>query len=164
MKTFDTAVAYQQSAAFGASAVGQVVALYDRILRDLRQAVQCVEAGQVENRVQALNHALTIIGELQGVLDYERGGEAATNLNNFYNVARAMILKASLANSAATLQEVAGMFTRLRGAWAQVERNVGQNEPTQSLRISSQPQVGFSQNLPTAAEPSQVAGRSGWSA
>ena len=164
MKTIDSAVAYQQSAAFSASAAGQVVALYDRILRDLHQAVQATEGGRTEARVVALNHALTIIGELQGVLDYERGGEVAKNLNNFYNVTRGMILKASLSSSVPMLQELAGMFTRLRGAWAQVARSVEQNEPTQRMRISTQPQAAFSQSLPAAQENAPEDGRGGWSA
>jgi len=33
------------------------VALYDRILRDFRQAALAVESGEVEKRVHALNHA-----------------------------------------------------------------------------------------------------------
>src|SRR5882672_157839 len=79
MNILDTAIAYQQSTASAASSVGQVVALYDRILRDIRGAISAIGAGQIENRVNSLNHALTIIGELQGVLDHERGGEAARN-------------------------------------------------------------------------------------
>ena len=40
MNILDTAFAYQQSTASAASSVGQVVALYDRILRDLRGAIR----------------------------------------------------------------------------------------------------------------------------
>jgi len=163
MSTLDSAFAYQQSSAVGASAVGQVIALYDRVLRDLRQAIQAVEDRQIENRVNALNHALTIVGELQGVLDFERGGEAAVNLNNYYNVARAMMLKASMTSSAEALKELVAMFTRLRSAWAQVERSVTHAEPTQRLRISSRPQADFSQGLPASSE--RLGGNSGgWSA
>jgi flagellin-specific chaperone FliS len=48
--------------------VGQVVALYDIIVRDLRRAVEAIDAKQIEARVNASNHALMVIGELQGVL------------------------------------------------------------------------------------------------
>jgi len=144
MNTRDSAFAYHQTTAFGASAVGQVVALYERILRDLREAAQALETGQIEKRVNTLNHTLTIIGELQGVLDFEQGGEAAQNLNNFYNVARAMVLKAGVMSSAETLQELVSMFTRLRSAWAQAERTVTPSEPAQRLRLSSQRQSDFS--------------------
>ena len=75
--TDDSARAYRQATAFGASPVGQVVALYDALLRDLHKATTAIAAGHVESRVAAANHALTIIGELQGVLDFEHGGEPA---------------------------------------------------------------------------------------
>jgi flagellin-specific chaperone FliS len=42
--------------------------------------------------VNALNHALIVLGELQGVLDYERGGQVARNLSDFYTVGRVLIL------------------------------------------------------------------------
>src|SRR5208282_1182279 len=75
MNSHESASAYHQSAAFGATAVGQIIALYDRILRDLRQALAAVESARIEERVNSTNHALVVIGELQGVLDLERGGE-----------------------------------------------------------------------------------------
>jgi flagellar protein FliS len=163
MSTLDTAFAYQQSSAFGSSAVGQVVAVYDRILRDLRQGVLAIKAGEVEKRVSALTHALTIIGELQGVLDFERGGEAAQNLNSFYNVTRAMVMQGGVSSSVETLEELVAMFTRLRSAWAKAERTVAPAEPTERLRISSQPDAKIVQNtgVPTESAPGTS---SGWRA
>ena len=164
MNTSDSAFAYQQSTACGASAVGQVVALYDRILRDFRQAALAAASGEVEKRVNVLNHAQTIIGELQGVLDFERGGEAAKRLNSFYNVARAMVMKAGAESSGETLQELVSMFTRLRSAWAQVERTVAPAEPTQRLRVSSQPQGHFSPQTAPLPETTSASGSGGWRA
>lgn len=66
MNILDTASAYQPSTASAASSVGQVVALYARILRDFRSVIAAIGAEHIENRVNSLNHALTIIGELQG--------------------------------------------------------------------------------------------------
>jgi len=158
MNLKNTAFAYQQSNAVSASAVGQVVALYDRILRDLRQATQAVEAGEVEKRVEAITHAMTIVGELQGVLDFERGGEPAKHLNGFYNVARAMMMQAGVTCSMTTMQELVSMFTRLRAAWAKAEHSVAPTEPTQRLRISSQPQVAYPQAVEPAMETAVESG------
>src|SRR5271157_5817452 len=99
MTAHDSAFAYHQSSAFGASPVGQVVALYDTILRDLHRATAAIDTGEIEKRCNSINHALTVIGELQGVLDFERGGEPAQNLNNFYNVTRVMITQAGVTSS-----------------------------------------------------------------
>jgi len=156
----DSAFAYQQASASSASAVGQVVALYDRILRDLRQGIQAIEAGQVEKRVSSLNHALTVIGELQGVLDFERGGTPARNLNSFYNVTRAMLTHAGVCSSVETLQELISMFTRMRTAWTKIESTIAPAEPTKRFRISSQPQAALSQDYSVAPEsaPGAVGG------
>lgn len=162
MNTRDTVFAYQQCSGSSASAVGQVVALYDRILRDVHQGILAIAAGQVEKRVNSVNHALTIIGELQGVLDFERGGTPAQNLNNFYNVARAMLTQAGVSCSVEALQEVISMFTRMRAAWAKIEPSVAA-EPSQRLRISSQRQGGAPQDYPAASENAGSTGE-GWRA
>ena len=164
MDSIDTAFQYQQTIAGGASPVGQVVALYDRILRDFRQAALALEAGQVEKRVSALNHAQTIIGELQGVLDFERGGEAAKRLDGFYSVARALLMKAGVENSGETLQELMSMFARLRSAWAQVEHMVTGGEPTHRLHVSSPTRANFPQHTASALENATGSGSGGWRA
>jgi flagellar protein FliS len=163
MRPQDTALAYRQSNAFATSAVGQVVALYDGILRDLYRALSAMEAAQIENRVNAMNHALIIISELQGVLDFDRGGTPARHLNSFYKVTRAMITEASVSNSLELTRELISMFTRLRAAWAHVERTVAPSEPTQMMRISSQPRPPVRQNISNPPEHSSGTG-GGWRA
>jgi flagellar protein FliS len=164
MTAHDSAFAYHQTTALGASAVGQVVALYDTILRDFHRAIAAIDAGQIEKRANAANHALMVVGELQGVLDFERGGEPARRLNSFYNVARPMIVEASVMSSRDRFQELISMFTRLRAAWSQVERTVTPSEPAQEFRISSEPQTAFPQNAPGPPENSGDSGNSSWSA
>ena len=164
MSPNDSAFAYHQSTAFGASALGQVIALYDTILRDFHRAMAAVAAGQIEKRVNALNHALIVVGELQGVLDYERGGQAARNLSDFYTVARVVTLQASMTASREKLQELIGMFTRIRGAWAKAELNTGASEPKQRLRISSETSSGYAQTPPATLENSGESNSGRWSA
>ena len=165
MNNHNSALAYRQSAAFGASPVGQVVALYDTVLRDLHRAMAAVAGGQVEERVDAANHALLVIGELQGVLDFERGGEPARNLDNFYNVVRGMILQASMKCSRETFQKAVSMITRIRSAWSQIERTVPAAGSTERLRVSTpQPQAGVPKNDPARQENPDISGHGRWSA
>jgi flagellar secretion chaperone FliS len=162
MSTHDSASAYHQATAVGASAVGQVVALYDTILRDFHRAIASIESEQIEQRVNAGNHALMVIGELQGVLDFERGGEAARRLQSFYKVTRAMTLEASVRSSREKFLELIAMFARLRAAWSKIERTVGFSEPIERLRICSRPEGTFSQSEPSGEIPGGTGGR--WSA
>jgi len=51
------------------------------------------------------------------VLDFQRGGEAARNLNSFYTVTRAMVTDAGVTSSLDLLQGLVSMFARIRAAW-----------------------------------------------
>ena len=162
MSTPDSAFAYHQASAVGASAVVQVVALYDTILRDFHRAIAAIERGQIEQRVNAGNHALMVIGELQGVLDFERGGESARRLQSFYKVTRAMTLEASVRSSRENFLELISMFARLRAARSKIEQTVGFSEPTERLRICSRSEGTFSQSEPSGQNSGGTGGR--WSA
>jgi len=120
--------AYQQSTVHGASPVGQVVALYDTILRDFRRALAAIEAGNVETRVFETNHAITVIAHLQNVLDHERGGEAAKHLESFYKVTRGMIVEASVNSASETLRKLIDLYTSMRQAWQEVAQKLPAGE------------------------------------
>jgi len=164
MSPRDSASAYHQTAAFGASPVGQVVALYDTILRDLHHALSAIDTGEIEKRCNAINHALTVIGELQGVLDFARGGEAARRLNSFYNVSRAMVTEAGVSSSREGLKELLAMYTRVRAAWWQVERTAAPSDSAQEYRITSKSQAEVRQDVSAPLEQPPSSGNSGWSA
>jgi len=162
MNSQDTLLAYQRINAHSASALGQVVALYDGILRDFRRAIAAIEANDVENRVGSLNHALTIIAELQGVLDFEKGGKPAKTLQSFYNVARPMVLEASMTVSREKLRELIDMFTSVRNAWATAEKTVAPTDPTERFRITAG--VAASQQPRSAPAAPGESHSGGWSA
>jgi flagellar secretion chaperone FliS len=155
MDQYSAASAYQKSAARGASAVGQVVSLYDTILRDFRRALAAIEAGNIEARVFELNHALTVIGELQGVLDFQRGGEAAVVLERFYSVTRPMIVDANVRVSTQAILELTEMYQNMRQAWRQAEQKLPHAEP----RTASARPVG-----PPAPPETVPKGNGNWSA
>jgi len=118
------AFAYQQSSARSATPVGQVVALYDTILRDFRRAGEAAQSGNVEKRVFEMNHALTVIAHLQSVLDHQRGGDAAKHLQRFYEVTNAMVLQASVSGDRDSLNKLIDLYSSLRQAWQEVEKKL----------------------------------------
>ena len=76
MKIPNVALAYQESEALGASPVGVVVLLYNRLVQDIHDAVAAMKASRVEDRSAHVNHALLILQQLQGRLDFADGGES----------------------------------------------------------------------------------------
>jgi flagellar protein FliS len=159
------AFAYRETTAQSASAVGRVVALFDTILRDFQRALVAIDEGKIEARVFELNHALTVIGELQGVLDYQRGGEAARRFERFYNVARALIMNANAQVSHGSVLELIELFKPIRQAWQEVDQKLA-NVETIETRKAPQGKPAASTTSRTAAplNTNTDAQRSTWSA
>lgn len=114
--------AYRESAARGASAVGQVVLLYEQMMEDLRRALRAIEGNQVEERTNAINHAMVVVSHLQNSLNFEAGGEVAPKLEFFYTMVRGKLLEAQFQGSKDILSEQMSLLVDLRDAWIEVDR------------------------------------------
>jgi len=130
MKSSDAAFAYRESAFLGASPVAMIILLYDRLVQDIHNAIRAMNAADVEARTAHLNHALLILQQLQGTLDFQQGGVAARQLDNFYSTIRAKLLEAQIRQSRETLAEQMHAVLQVREAWAGVERG-GAESPAQ---------------------------------
>jgi flagellar secretion chaperone FliS len=118
----DANISYREAAVRGASPVRLVICLYQQAIEDLRRAVIALEKRDAEARTRAINHALVVIGQLQGTLDMERGGDVAKNLDRFYNVVRAGLVDAQFKQSAAILTQQIAQLVLVHEAWLEVER------------------------------------------
>jgi flagellar secretion chaperone FliS len=122
----DPARMYRESAVRGASPIGLIVILYDEIVRSLRKAVRAFDTGDIEARCKQLTHAVEVIGYLQSILDFERGGDIARNLSNFYNLMRRQFLEIQIKPTHSGLELLADQFAKLAAAWQQAERSLSQ--------------------------------------
>ena len=131
--------AYRESAARGASAVGHVVLLYGQIVADMRNAIQAIEACNIEERTNAINHAMVVVSHLQNSLNFEVGGAAATSLSRFYNMVRRKLLEAQFQTSKELLQEQIALLLDLREAWVEVDRTtaVAAEQPVGNAQSSA---------------------------
>jgi flagellar protein FliS len=125
----DARSSYREAATRGASPVQLVILLYEQAIEDLRRAVLALEKGDIEARTSNLNHALTVIGQLQGSLDMERGANVARNLQQFYTVMRASLVDAQLKQSARIVEEQIAQLVLLREAWLEVELATAKPSP-----------------------------------
>jgi flagellar protein FliS len=98
-----------------------VIFLYEQTIEDLRRAVLALEKRDIETRTRSINHALSVIAQLQGSLDMERGGEVARNLQRFYNGMRASLSEAQLKQSARILEQQIEQLVLVREAWLEVD-------------------------------------------
>jgi flagellar protein FliS len=112
---------YRKSQANGASKIGLVVSLYEAIIADLAGAVAAIRESNIEKRSAEIQHALTVLGYLQGTLNRERGGGPAQELDRFYSVMRAKVMEAHMRASAPILDSVIGHMSDICDAWRQVD-------------------------------------------
>jgi len=115
---------YREAAVAGANPVRLVILLYEQAMEDLRRALEAHRHGDIEGRTRGINHALVIIGQLQGTLDKDRGGKVAANLERFYQQLRAGLLEAQSKQSDEVLERQIVHLRQVHEAWCEVEKAV----------------------------------------
>ena len=125
----DANLSYRTSSSRASSAVGLVILLYEQLVQDLRRALTALDSGTVETRTFELGHALEVVGQLQGRLDMQAGGEVAHNLDRFYSALSAGILDAQVKCSKPRLDGLIDDVLSVREAWLEVERNMLEATP-----------------------------------
>lgn len=117
---------YQARAIEGASGVELVVALYDGMIRFMRDAMDAVERDDVSGRRMAVKRAMDIVIHLQATLRVDIGGKPAESLAEFYAAMFALMLQGSqvAGSSQAAAREkfehVIHCVWDVREAWKQV--------------------------------------------
>jgi flagellar protein FliS len=124
------ALTYRQFSVQGATPLGLVVMLYDGAIAAMQRAIAAIEAHDIAKKCIHLNRALDIILQLEGTLDFERGGEVAQTLKQLYTYARAQALKANIENSPEILQSLIQKLATVREAWYQVDHQSSPPPPT----------------------------------
>jgi flagellar secretion chaperone FliS len=119
----NVALTYQQFAARGATPTAITGMIYDVAIDSLHRAIRAIDEGNIEDRVKATNRLFAAIAELRSSLNFERGGVVARRLGRFYQIARAEIFSASIRIDRSVFQKYARLFSELREAWRQVEKD-----------------------------------------
>jgi flagellar protein FliS len=138
---------YQRSAIQGATPLELVILLYDSAIQDLGGALSAMRSGDVERRVAEVGHALLVLQQLQGTLDFERGGSAARQFEQFYNLLRAKVLEAQMRSSPELMHEQLRYLSEVRECWIQAKG-----------LLQAQPQPAIQ------GTGAMVSGKSGWQA
>jgi flagellar protein FliS len=123
MKTIvDARQVYQDSSIRGANPIELVVLLYDAAIADMRLALTAMQTSDIESRATRISHALMILQQLQGTLDFERGGGAARQFEQFYNLTRAKVLEAQMRGSPELMQQQIRSMSEVRDCWLEARR------------------------------------------
>jgi flagellar protein FliS len=72
-----------------------------------------------------MSRALSILGELQNVLDRQAGGELAARLDALYTYITSRLLEANVNREVGGVNEALRLITPLRAAWAEIASRSG---------------------------------------
>jgi len=96
-----------------------VLLLYKGAAQHLNFAKKHIADHDIERRVNSINKATAMIGELQAALDFDKGGEIAVSLNQLYSYMMNRLSIANLNQDPGPIDEVLGLLSTLQSAWEQ---------------------------------------------
>jgi len=123
--------AYQKTDVITADPRKLVIMCYEGAIYSLKLAKAKYYAREYEAKGNAIQNALDILNELRAALDFEKGGEIATNLDSLYSFWTQYIIKADFRKDLQALDRVAGMLEEIKSALeeAYYGQGEGQNLP-----------------------------------
>lgn len=105
------------SAAKEASPYQLVSMLFQELLGNIAQAKGAIEQGDIARKGELISKAVTIVGVLEGSLDFEQGGDISNNLSRIYTFAGEKLLEANVNNDAKMLEEVIESLLPIKAGW-----------------------------------------------
>jgi len=148
----DAKSAYRENAVHGASAIGLVILLFDAAMEDMRRAAAAMQANNLEERATAVRHAMLVLQQLQGTLDFQKGGQVARQFEQFYNLIRAKVLEAQLRNSVELMQQQIRFMSEVRVCWVEAEKRLRPEAASPATMPVSGPAPGSFEDTGVTAE------------
>jgi len=91
--------------------------LYNGAIERINMAKARMQAKDHAGKAQLINKTIEIVGSLRGFLDFEKGGELATQLESLYEYMEYSLFEASAHNDAAKLDEVQDLLRTIKDGW-----------------------------------------------
>lgn len=101
-----------------------IAVLFDELLRHMNQFASDVENGKIKTggASDPSSRALTILYGLQSSLNFENGGDIASNLFRLYEFARQQILHTMRSSELEGTKAAIAALADIRDAWQQMDR------------------------------------------
>ncbi len=111
--------AYRHGQVASAGPVRIIILLYEGAIQSCRQAVERFE--DPRQRGEALGRAHRIVTELMASLDYDKGGEIATNLDALYGFVLDAVTRANVDEDQRVLGPAIQVLETLVSGWREIE-------------------------------------------
>lgn len=94
--------------------------LFDGLVESLKAAEGQIKRGEISAKSKSLARASKIVLGLQNALDFDEGGEIASNLNELYSYVVRRLFHVNAHNDIDALLEIHGLMEEIRQAWKSV--------------------------------------------
>lgn len=111
---------YKKTAATSAGPVKIIVMIYDHLVLSINEAQVAIEENDIVKRNNCINKAQSIITELRNNLDFEAGGEIATNLDSLYTFMFRENLSLLIDNDINHIKTVLSTIAPIHEAWKEL--------------------------------------------
>ena len=122
MSTINRLNAYKETHIKTASGGKLIILIYDEAVKQLNNAIEVLESRtpKLDSASNAIIKTQDLITELMVSLDFEKGGEIASNLFSLYMFFNKQLMEANVKKDAEILKTVYKYVTDLREAWQHV--------------------------------------------
>ncbi|MEY4527900.1 MAG: Flagellin-specific chaperone FliS [Nitrospirota bacterium] len=111
---------YQQTQVLTSSRVQLVVLLYDAAIQSIELTRRAIETNNFPDKARFIGRAISIVGELDSVLDYEQGGDIAKSLHRLYDYMLSELIEANTKHLSRKLDGPSRCLMTLREAWREI--------------------------------------------
>ncbi|MCD9460869.1 flagellar export chaperone FliS [Marinibactrum halimedae] len=116
-----------QTSVMDASPHKLITLLIDGFIERVTQAKAALNAQKIEAKGERISKAIQILSGLRGALDFEKGGELASNLDGLYDYMARRLFTANANNDLDMLDEVIGLMRTVKEGWDGIkEQSAGQ--------------------------------------
>ena len=101
-----------------------IALLFDACLERLAVTKGAMERKELKQKAESLKKAIDIIVRLQASLDFERGGQVATRLDDLYTFCTNRLALANVTNDSEMINEVYRVIAELKQGWSEISEEV----------------------------------------
>jgi flagellar protein FliS len=109
------------SSVHGASPHRLIALLFDACHENLAVAKGAIDRKEVKQKADAIKKAMEIIVRLQAALDFEKGGQIATKLDDLYTFCTNRLALANAINDTTMIDEVYRVIAEIKLGWSQID-------------------------------------------
>jgi len=101
-----------------------ITMLLDGALDRVASAKGAIDRGEVSRKGELLGSAIAIIDSMRASLDFDKGGEIATNLGSLYDYIEGRLVEANASSNPTLLDEVSALLRESKAGWPAIPADV----------------------------------------